>query len=243
MDKLKNKPMLLGLTGSMAAGKSTAALLLRACGLPVLDADEAAHGALESADVKERLVSLFGAGILDGAGAIDRKKLASVAFLSDEATNSLNSAVHPAVKHILLEKASALLATARYPAVVLDVPLLFESGLDKSCDRVLVIAASDETRYLRIMLRDGLTRAQAERRVKKQLPQEDKLARADAFVMNDGTLFELAEGLERALAAVGLDAALLPKAPTAAAAELFSKRDRARMKSQERKKPGDQSDE
>ncbi|MBQ5488937.1 MAG: dephospho-CoA kinase, partial [Clostridia bacterium] len=150
--------MILGLTGSMASGKSTVSAMLKEYGLYVLDADEEAHAVLELPAVRRELAELFGEDILDENGAVVRARLAEKAFASAEETAELNAVTHPAVIQTMLEKAEEF--ALEYPEipVVFDVPLLFESGMDKLCDRVVTVAADDEVRYLRIMLRDGLTR-------------------------------------------------------------------------------------
>jgi dephospho-CoA kinase len=196
--------MILGLTGSMASGKSTVSKMLAARGFTVLDADRIAHEALEDPNVKRALTERFGGDILT-CGVIDRARLAEKAFASDGETAALNAIVHPFVIKKTVRKAYQALFCDPDAAVVLDVPLLFESGMDGLCDAVLVVAADNETRYLRIMLRDGLSREQAKRRIEKQMPQEEKMERADAVIMNDGTLEELEERLEKALSALGLD--------------------------------------
>ena len=194
--------MIIGLTGSMASGKSTVSAMLAARGFPVADADLIAHEVIERPEVKRAVTARFGPDVLTESGAVDRRKLAEKAFASAEETEALNSIVHPAVIENMLAFARESLSERPELPVVWDVPLLFESGMDKLCDRVLVVAADDETRYLRIMLRDGLTREQAKRRIEKQTPQEEKIARADAVIMNDGTLTELEARLGEALAAL-----------------------------------------
>lgn len=200
--------MIIGLTGSMASGKSTVSAMLREYGFYVVDADEEAHAVLELPAVRRELAELFGEDILDENGAVVRARLAEKAFASAEETAKLNAVTHPAVIETMLEKAEEF--SLEYPEipVVFDVPLLFESGMDKLCDRVVTVAADDEVRYLRIMLRDGLTRTEASRRVARQMPQEEKIARSDEVIFNNGTLTELRREVTRALTELGLGAFL-----------------------------------
>ena len=197
--------MMIGLTGSMAAGKSTVSALLKKLGFYIIDADEAAHRVLEAPAVIEKLTAVFGEDILGENGRIDRARLAEAAFSSAESTAELNAAVHPAVIENMLSEAEEFMLEYPEIPVVLDVPLLFESGMDRLCDRVLTVAADDETRYLRIMLRDGLTREQAARRVEKQMPQEEKMLRSDAVVFNNGGLTELRYAVLAALGELGIE--------------------------------------
>lgn len=200
--------MIIGLTGSMASGKSTVSAMLREYGFYVVDADEEAHAVLELPAVRRELAELFGEDILDENGAVVRARLAEKAFASAEETAKLNAVTHPAVIQAMLEKAEEF--SLEYPEipVVFDVPLLFESGMDKLCDRVVTVAADDEVRYLRIMLRDGLTRTEASRRVARQMPQEEKIARSDEVIFNNGTLTELRREVTRVLTWLGLGAFL-----------------------------------
>ncbi len=195
--------MIIGLTGSMAAGKSTVSDMLKKLGFFIIDADKTAHDAIEMPEVKQRLAAVFGKDILAADGRTDRRILAEKAFVSPEKTEELNAIVHPAVIEAMLEEADEF--SLEYPEIpiVFDVPLLFESGMDKYCDRIITVAADDETRYLRIMLRDGLTREAAMRRVEKQMPQQEKIARSDAVIRNDGGLVELRANLLAALETIG----------------------------------------
>jgi dephospho-CoA kinase len=88
--------------------------------------------------------------------------------------------------------------------IVFDVPLLFETGFERYCDRVLCVIADDETRYLRIMLRDGLTRAEAAARLDKQMPQQEKAARSDAVIANTSSIAELEKAVISALEHIGI---------------------------------------
>ncbi|MBQ1684763.1 MAG: dephospho-CoA kinase [Clostridia bacterium] len=200
--------MIIGLTGGMASGKSTVSAMLKEYGLYVLDADEEAHAVLELPAAASELAALFGEDILDEGGAVVRARLAEKAFASAEETAKLNAVIHPAVIRAMLEKAEEFLLEYPEIPVVFDVPLLFESGMDRLCDRVVTVAADDEVRYLRIMLRDGLTREQASRRIARQTPQEEKIARSDAVVFNNGTLTELRAEVGRVLSGLGLGAFL-----------------------------------
>lgn len=191
--------MLIGLTGNMAAGKSTVADALRERGFTVIDADGIAHELLRERAVVIKLSELFGSDILDKNGGIDRARLASAAFSSEENTKKLNLATHPLILTRMLRLAGE--AERAFPGkpVFCDVPLLFETRFDMFCDMTLVVASDDETRYKRIELRDGLTREQAKLRINRQMPQDEKIRRADIVIMNDGAIGELYEKVDAAL--------------------------------------------
>lgn len=195
--------MRIGLTGSMAAGKSTVSAILRKLGFYIIDADKTAHGALAFPEVIAELSSAFGSDILEERGGVDRKALAKIAFASDENTAALNSIVHPRVFEAMLNEAEEVEQNDR-KHIVFDVPLLFETGFERYCDRVLCVIADDETRYLRIMLRDGLTRAEAAARLDKQMPQQEKAARSDAVIANTSSIAELEKAVISALEHIGI---------------------------------------
>ena len=186
----------------MAAGKSTVSKILKEQGFFIIDADRTAHEVLKQPAVIERLAEAFGRDILTPDGQIDHPRTAEKAFASAENTAKLNAVVHPAVIETMLETADEFLLEYPEIPVIFDVPLLFEAGMDKYCDRILTVAADDETRYLRIMLRDGLTREQAARRIARQMPQEVKIARSDAVIWNDAGLPELRDSILSALAKI-----------------------------------------
>lgn len=195
--------MIIGLTGSMAAGKSTVSKMLLERGFTVIDADKVSREIIEDEAIRSALYDAFGGGVFDPGGTVDRAALADAAFSSRENTLKLNAITHPAIikRLILLAKEAEALSPA---PVFCDVPLLFETGFDAYCDRVIVVAASDEVRYLRIMLRDGLSREKAKLRIENQMPQEEKIARACAVIMNDGTLGDLKRSVDAALSSLGV---------------------------------------
>lgn len=195
--------MRIGLTGSMAAGKSTVSLILRRLGFFIIDADELSHEVLHLPAVIFDLTAAFGEGILDKSGNIERNSLAKAAFSSKKATERLNFIVHPRVFERMLDLAAKAEAEGR-EHIVFDVPLLFETGFEKHCDRVICVIACDELRYERIMLRDGLSRNEASARLARQMEQAEKAARSDAVIENDGGLFELEGNVLSALASVGV---------------------------------------
>lgn len=190
--------MRIGLTGSMAAGKSTVSTILFDLGFYIIDADKTAHKALTFPKVIAELEAAFGNGILDENGAANRKALANIAFSSPQNTDTLNSIIHPRVFEAMLKEAQEAEAAGR-AHIVFDVPLLFETGFERHCDKVLCVIADDETRYERIMLRDGLSRTEAAARLARQMPQEEKAALSDAVIINDGSIPELEAAVITAL--------------------------------------------
>lgn len=191
--------MILGLTGSMAAGKSTAAAILRKKGYAIIDADEIAHAILKLDEVKTELKAAFGQGIFTPDGEVEHYALSRAAFENGR-TEQLNAITHPRIRKKLIVDAQN--AEKEFGCAVMDVPLLIESGLNENCDFVLLITADIETRYNRIMKRDGFTRAQARTRLHNQMPQWKKKRYADYIIANDSDEEELENTLMEAINAI-----------------------------------------
>jgi len=180
-----------GLTGGIGSGKSTVAELLRARGVPVVDADELARDAVApGSEGLEQVVAAFGPGVLGPDGALDRKRVGALVFDDAGARKRLNGIVHPIVRRLSAERFAELdrqgVTLAAY-----DVPLLFEVGLDAVLKPVVVVAASEAHQLERVTRRDGLSEAAVRARIAAQLPLAEKLRRADYVVHNDGSLAEL----------------------------------------------------
>lgn len=175
-----------GLTGGIGTGKSSVASLLRERGVPVVDADELAREAvLPGSPGLAQVLAAFGAALLEPDGSLARKRLAALVFADPDARKRLNSIIHPLVRQLSQHRFAALeqqgVTLAAY-----DVPLLFEVGLDQLLKPSVVVSASGEQQLRRLMLRDGLTEAEARARIAAQLPLADKCARADIVLDNDG---------------------------------------------------------
>jgi dephospho-CoA kinase len=181
----------VGLTGGIATGKSTFAALLRARGAPVIDADRLAREAVApgSPGLAE-VVAAFGPGVLGEDGALDRKRMAARVFADPAARGRLEAVVHPRVRAAMQEEL-ARLAAAGAGIAFYDVPLLFEAGREGDVDLTVVVWAPREVQLARLAARDGLSRAEAEARVAAQLPIDEKAARADVVVSNEGPAAEL----------------------------------------------------
>ncbi|MDR6219579.1 dephospho-CoA kinase [Deinococcus soli (ex Cha et al. 2016)] len=191
----------IGLTGSIGAGKSTVAQLLRARGLTVLDADEQARLVTQDPEVLALLADRF-PGVVVG-GTLDRAALAARVFDNPAALADLNAITHPRVRaRMAALEAQAARQGAR--AVVQDVPLLFEGGLDAQMDAVIVVDAPLPLRVGRVMARSGLTEAEVLARDARQLPATQKRARATVVIDNDRDLPHLEAQVDRALRQLGM---------------------------------------
>ncbi|NQV30200.1 MAG: dephospho-CoA kinase [Candidatus Marinimicrobia bacterium] len=187
---------ILGVTGSIGSGKSTASARLADLGAVVSHSDNLAKEILQ--DNKEILAALsdrFGSDILDNSGTLQRHILAERAFASREDQLFLNHSIHPEVKKITLMRIETARA-ANKPMFVIDAPLLFEAHVDSITDSVLVIAADRIFRQGRVGKRSQISTQDFERREALQMPIEEKIRRAQHVIYNDGSLDELQEKVD-----------------------------------------------
>jgi len=204
----------VGLTGGIATGKSTFAAALRALGVPILDADELARRAVAKGTAAlAAIVASFGPEVLDPTGELDRRRMAARVFSDPAARARLEAIVHPAVRAATIEELGRL-ADEGVDLAFYDVPLLYEVGLERDLDCVVVVWAPREAQIDRLRSRDGLSRSEAEARLAAQIPIDEKAARADVVVRNDGDPGALGEKASTLLAALraGLSRRL-PSAP------------------------------
>ena len=182
----------IGLTGGIASGKSTVSGLFRAWGAFVADADLISRHALDpGTDCYERTVSAFGRHILLSDGTVDRKKVAGIVFSDTEALATLNGIIHPYVRETIRADSEKAFEEMPDRLIVWDVPLLFETGYERDVARTVVVTARQDIRIRRIVARDGSTKAAALRRIRSQMPDREKVRRADIVIRNNGSLEEL----------------------------------------------------
>ena len=188
--------MALGLTGGLATGKSTAAEILASLGAEIIDADRIAHQVLEpEGEAYSDVVAYFGRTILIEDGKVDRKKLGRIVFSSPDRRQQLEKLTHP---HILAEIERRLEEARESSRIVLEAPLLFETGLEKLVEETWVISARLEIQIARLKRRDGLDREEALRRINAQLSLKEKRKRADLVIENNSTKAELKEKVAKA---------------------------------------------
>lgn len=183
--------MILGLTGGIACGKSTVARMLVSRGARLVDADQIAREVvLPGSPALDEIASRFGPGVIQADGTLHRKKLGEIIFRDPEARKALESITHPRIRAIMRERMERYHREHPSGLVVVDVPLLYESGLDKMFEEVMVVYIPQELQIERLMQRDGLSREQAESRIRSQMPIEEKKRRADYVIDNSGDLAE-----------------------------------------------------
>jgi dephospho-CoA kinase len=179
-----------GLTGGIASGKSTVAAMLRAHGLPVLEADKISHGLIEPGGAAyQEVIARFGREILDGNGKIDRARLAAIVFSDREKLDQLNGILHPRVEQELLRQLSKLEKSGSYAVAFVEAALIFEAGLHTKLDGVAVAWCLPEQQVARLTER-GMSEAEARRRMAMQMPVEAKLALAAEKIDCSGSIEE-----------------------------------------------------
>ena len=185
--------MIIGLTGGIASGKSTVSKYLVEKGFKVYDADKIAKDISEKKLVQEEIIVTFGDKILGKNGNVDRKKLKEIVFGDKEKLKQLNAIIHPKVIDFYKE----LKEKNTDEIIIFDVPLLFESGIDKFCDKILVVISDYEIQLNRIVERDKIDRDLAEKIIKSQLSNEERIKKADVVIENNSSLEDLFEKVER----------------------------------------------
>ncbi|KAK5978454.1 Dephospho-CoA kinase [Trichostrongylus colubriformis] len=188
--------VIVGLTGGIATGKSSVSEIFRNHGMHVVDADLIARKVVEPGHgAYRKLRSEFGDEFFDINGALDRPKMAAVVFNDAEKRRKLNSILHPAIRwEMFMEMLKYLLFGGHY--IVLDTPLLFESGYHKILWTVIVVWCDDDIQLKRLMLRDNLTKEEALSRIASQFPMRKKMELATVLIENNGTKEELRAKVE-----------------------------------------------
>ncbi|MCJ2059940.1 dephospho-CoA kinase [Methylobacterium sp. J-048] len=184
-----SRPVILGLTGSIGMGKSATAKMFSALGVPVHDADAAVHALYGPGGEAASAIGAAFPGVLDPQGGVDRTCLRAAVLGDPDRMAALEAIVHPLVR----AASTAFLARhADAPLVVLDIPLLYETGGGRRCDAVVVVSAPPDVQRARVLARPGMTEDAFAAILAKQMPDAEKRARAD-FVIDTSRGFPAAE--------------------------------------------------
>ena len=193
----------LGLTGGIASGKSTADEFFKKKKIPIIDSDLIAHKIMEiGQNGYKAVVDYFGTDILNDDQTINRRKLGGIVFNDKAKLKKLNELTHPLV-HQEIKQQMARYHANQEKLVVIDVPLLFESGFESLCNGVLVISITPELQIERLMKRNDFTEKEAIARISNQMPLSEKEKRATYVVANTGTIDDLEKKLSDLLQEIG----------------------------------------
>lgn len=202
--------LVLGLTGGIGSGKSVVAEMFRTLGAKVVSADGLAREIVRpGSPVLSRIADRFGEEVLCADGTLNRPWLAKKIFADPVARRDLDRITHPAIAELARRRFSGLAAQGTRVAVY-DCPLLFEAGVDVVVDAVVVVAVDDSTQLRRLMMRDGLDESAARARVAAQMPLEEKVARADYVIDNNGGLERTRRQVAALMARLDPEASLPP---------------------------------
>jgi dephospho-CoA kinase len=191
----------IGLTGGIATGKSTLERLLRARGIPVLDADLVSREVMvPGTHALAAIIKRYGLDILNAQGSLDRRKLGRTVFQDAAERHWLEQLIHPLVRTRMSEWRDA-----DEQMKVLSIPLLFESGMTDLVDRIWVVSCTPAIQQVRLQQRDQLTAKEAQDRIQAQMPLDQKVALADWVFENDYAPEQLAHQLDQALAGLRLE--------------------------------------
>lgn len=191
--------MIIGLTGSIASGKSTVANMLQEMGFPIIDADLVARIVVDKGTVTlEMIKETFGTEVIHEDGTLNREGLGEIIFSNPSKRKQLNDIMHPAIRTEMLAQKEYLVQQG-HPVIIMDIPLLFESRLQSFVDKVLVVTVTEPTQLERLMSRNDFTQEEAKLRIQSQLPLSVKEQGADAVIYNNGTIEETKQQLIKIL--------------------------------------------
>ena len=187
----------IGLTGSIASGKTTASRYLEGCGAHRIDADRLGHLAYEPGTAAHRkILDTFGPELAGKDGRIDRRALGTRVFADTKALRRLTAIVWPEIRRLAEKRISDLRASERDGVIVLEAAVLLEAGWEDLVDEVWVLLADPDTALRRAVMRDGSDRAEIRRRIYAQLPNEERARRAHVVFENNGAASELERRLD-----------------------------------------------
>jgi dephospho-CoA kinase len=193
---------LLGLTGGIGSGKSTALAYLHELGAATISSDDIVHGLYSTAEVIDLIREHYGEAVIDGAGGISRPALASIVFADEAELRWLEDLLHPFVRDAVARwmEEQQKNAQPRPALIVVEVPLLFETGFEQRFDFIMLITAPDDLRRRRLTAK--LTDSEFRRRRAQQLPEEEKIARSDFVFDNTGSRKDLREFVGQTVARI-----------------------------------------
>lgn len=180
--------MILGLTGGIACGKTTISNIFKQLGVKVIDADKVAREVIELPEIVNQIKKNYGDEVFIN-GKLDRKKLREIIFNDKEKIMKLNSIIHPKVIDIFKEEYNKNKFSDEI--IVFDIPLLFEVGLEKYCNKTIVVYVNEEIQIKRVMERDNSSRELAKKIIDAQMALFEKVKMADYAIENNSTVNEL----------------------------------------------------
>lgn len=189
---MPDSPIIIGILGGIASGKSTVAGCFAQLGCAVIEADKLAHAVLEETDVKEAVLSIFGREVMDADGRINRKSLARIVFQDSVAIQRLNGLIHPRVMAEVRRLIESYRHNPQIKGIVLDVPLLAEAGGLELCDAVIFVDADRQKRLERWQKNTGYDDNELKKRENFQISLDKKRSLAHYIISNNSDASEVA---------------------------------------------------
>lgn len=187
-----NNPKIIGITGGIGTGQTTASKMFKALGCKVINVDQKAKEAIRrDATLRREIRSIFGETVFYRDGRLNRKKLGSMVFNDPVRLQQLNRIVHPRMVSTVIEEMETARFSGKYPLVIIDAALIYELSIEQMFDAIIVISADMPERIERLKIRDGFEEKDVIARVNRQIPLDDKKEWADHVVDNNGTEKEL----------------------------------------------------
>lgn len=175
--------MIVGVTGGIGSGKSTVCKVFSTLGIPVYDSDSEAKLMYDRyPELKEKVKNLFGDDVLDKNGNINKKKLAEIIFKDEVKLQSLNQLIHPLVKW---DFTNWVETHQGFPYLIKEAAILFESGANLKCNKIITVTSPSELKFERIKIRDKKSTLEIENIIKSQMSDEEKIAKSDFVIYND----------------------------------------------------------
>ncbi|HBQ25678.1 MAG TPA: dephospho-CoA kinase [Syntrophomonas sp.] len=185
---------IIGLTGGIASGKSIVSSVFKELGAVILDADQIARlVVLPHQPAWEDIVKFFGPEVVNKDKSLNRAKIGDIVYNNPESLRELNRFTHPRIMQYYKDELRRIQIEQPDAIVILEVPLLYETNMDKLCQQVVVVWVDRETQIRRLMKRDNMTYEDAVRRVEAQMPLDEKVKRADFVIDNRGSIVETKE--------------------------------------------------
>lgn len=176
----------IGLTGGIAAGKSTVSAILNELDIPIIDADKIAREVVKvGKPALKEIEAVFGKDVIQQDGSLDRRRLGKIVFADPEKLKALNGITHRRIMKEILNRIEMYRKKMIYPVIIIDAALLIEAGIKELVDEIWLVVADENTQLKRLMERDKMSEDEALRRIRSQMPVEEKKKYANVMLDNN----------------------------------------------------------